>query len=532
MCVPRRCLVSNLFLNIAFSTIASLVSSILTGQISSVFVASLSDGAVDVVGFVAAAGGLTMLALAIPVGLLTDRWARSTMFRIAFAVGAAGCAVTLFAVYLKNVPLLYASYAALGAFSAVSGAPLATMLADSTDKAGSNRTGVFVCQFTLGLLSGAGGPAIGLCFFLVYGDNWDVATIQKVLFAGSVLFAASLPLLLLLRDANDDDDGGGEAAAAEKRQPSNSGTAARRDGRRGTALTPPEEGERLPLLELRPLKSPPDRHVVEGFSSTSGVKPQSIAAAAAEEEATTAGVSNIGHQTVPLLCCTARTSAIPYLIFASDMTLAIGAGMTVQFFSLFFKDDFGASPVVVSAIFCASPVCVALLSGLAIPLGRLIGRAAAAVFFNSLGTACLFLMTSQSYGLAVQIALYLVRTAAMNAAYPLQRAIVMDVVGKKQRGIWSSLENLTSATWAGSAALGGFLISAHDYRFTFLITAGIYVAATAILALVVPLTWGEKPDAAAAAGSGGKGASNAETAAAQEVWYSPETDSVAAGAPP
>lgn len=81
---------------------------------------------------------------------------------------------------------------------------------------------------------------------------------------------------------------------------------------------------------------------------------------------------------------------------------------------------------------------------------------------------------------------------------------MMDVVPKRERGKWNSLEGVSSFTWTGSAALGGYLVDRYSYHFTFRITAAIYVLGTALLLLLVPLTWGEVvPDAdddAAAAG--------------------------------
>lgn len=62
-------------------------------------------------------------------------------------------------------------------------------------------------------------------------------------------------------------------------------------------------------------------------------------------------------------------AAIPYLLFANDVVIGLASGMTVQFFPLFFKNQCGFSPVVVSGIYVASPVvravvlcCVVLLA--------------------------------------------------------------------------------------------------------------------------------------------------------------------------
>jgi len=70
----------------------------------------------------------------------------------------------------------------------------------------------------------------------------------------------------------------------------------------------------------------------------------------------------------------------------------------------------------------------------------------------------------------------------------------MDVIPKKDRGKWNSVENLTSFTWTGSAAAGGYLVGHFGYRFTFLITGGLYVLATMILSLLIALTYGEVTD--------------------------------------
>ena len=98
------------------------------------------------------------------------------------------------------------------------------------------------------------------------------------------------------------------------------------------------------------------------------------------------------------------------------------------------------------------------------------------------------------------MALYLLRTAAMNASYPTQRAILMDVVDKRARGRWSAMENLTSATWTGSAALGGVLLERYGFQQLYFVTGCIYVASVILLVPIVPLTCGERVDDGVAEG--------------------------------
>ena len=70
----------------------------------------------------------------------------------------------------------------------------------------------------------------------------------------------------------------------------------------------------------------------------------------------------------------------------------------------------------------------------------------------------------------------------------------MDVVDKRTRGRWSALENLTSATWTGSAALGGLLLERFGFQQLYLVTALIYVASLVLLLPIIPLTRGERVD--------------------------------------
>jgi len=75
----------------------------------------------------------------------------------------------------------------------------------------------------------------------------------------------------------------------------------------------------------------------------------------------------------------------------------------------------------------------------------------------------------------------------MNAKGPLQRAVIMDLVTTESRGRWNSVQSLSSFTWSGSAALGGYFADKFgDYRYTFAITAIIYTMSGLLL---VPLFW-------------------------------------------
>ena len=106
---------------------------------------------------------------------------------------------------------------------------------------------------------------------------------------------------------------------------------------------------------------------------------------------------------------------------------------------------------------------------------------------NMVGVASLYALALLT-NLPVCITVYLLRTGAMQASYPLQRAVLMDAVPAETRGRWNALESVTAFTWTGSAMLGGVLLTHFTFAQVFTITATMYAVATCILSLLIPLT--------------------------------------------
>ena len=109
-----------------------------------------------------------------------------------------------------------------------------------------------------------------------------------------------------------------------------------------------------------------------------------------------------------------------------------------------------------------------------------------------LATICLVFITFYP-ALIFLIPLFILRGSLMNAAQPLSRSILMDVVPKRHRGKWNSLETIAwGLFWNASAVIGGFLIGDNNFRLCFSITAGIYFLGTIPILLLIPLVHKEK----------------------------------------
>ncbi len=150
--------------------------------------------------------------------------------------------------------------------------------------------------------------------------------------------------------------------------------------------------------------------------------------------------------------------------------------MTVKFFPLFFKNEYDFTPVQVQSLFSLYLLTFGLFTYACERLSQKIGRVCASLLFSAAGVCCLFALARIRH-VWVVIGVFILRGACQNAIYPIDRSIIMDFVPSNQRGRWNSFESVSSLTWSGSAALGGYLMDVYDYRYTFEITASIYLLA-------------------------------------------------------
>jgi MFS family permease len=493
------------------------------------------------VGLIAATAGLTMIFLALPVGYLTDMYPRALILKVSGIVGLLSCITLFFSLYIQDsnhnlgLGLLFANAILVGAYNAISGPALSSILADSVQTGA--RTSIYALQYAAQIGAGSAGPLIGIFFLIYLGNEWSTRNLQYVIYAGNVIVAFSCFFAFFFDDKKSlGEESEGILSPSVTREEvsttittSSTGTNSNSNSKSNQIDTflvndRNENDSKFSKIQQQAVQSSSINHdendglnepflsPVSTSSSKTKSKSKSVRIVTKDETMEeeeeedesndgsikvikkTSSSRNLGHQTVNLGCCLLRVKHIPYLIFTSDFTIAIGAGMTVQYFSLFFANAEGLSPIAVASIWVACPLLIALTTAGVVPLAKIIGRAQAAVLCDAIGSACIFALWYDKTPVWCTIAIYLVRTAAMNSSYPIQRAILMDVIPKKDRGKWNSVENLTSFTWTGSAAAGGYLVSHFGYRFTFLITGGLYILATMILSLLIALTYGEVTD--------------------------------------
>lgn len=176
---------------------------------------------------------------------------------------------------------------------------------------------------------------------------------------------------------------------------------------------------------------------------------------------------------------------VPALLCLIDLLTQLGMGMTVKFIPLYFKDHYGLHPTSIAFIYVAYAFGIALATNVCRILSAKIGRVRACIWCSIASSVCLVVFAYVEH-LPTFVIFFLLKGSLCNAVVPLDRSLVLDAVPAQERGRWAALESLGSASWSGSAFLGGILADSQggDHRLAFKITAGIY---TISLLLRLPL---------------------------------------------
>ena len=286
------------------------------------------------------------------------------------------------------------------------------------------------------------GPVISVAYFEAKGNDWHMPALRDLMCLGLLL---EVPVGLLSCLFRDDKALGDESEAAQ----AGDGAAPDVDARASSL-----SGDGVKLTDVEDSKEEPTHDDAD---------------AEEEEEGTT------------LIKADPRVARIPYIVFVTDLVVALGSGMTIKYFPLFFKNDCHMSPASVQAIYVAVPVAMACSSTAATALAKLVGRVQAVLLLRVAGLCCfgsMVFLYDRGFGThgALKwaiVAFYVVRTALMNCTYPLEESILMDYVPKSTRARWKSLESISMFGWCGSALAGGVLADRFGYTKTFLITIGL-----------------------------------------------------------
>ncbi|KAL8272069.1 hypothetical protein Esti_004004 [Eimeria stiedai] len=302
------------------------------------------------------------------------------------------------------------------------------------------RSQLFVLRRILTTLANGLGPLLSLCVFLVSENVWRADVLHRVLKVGVFLSIPQLIVLLFWREITDE-----EALLIRMR---------------GSKPTTPQEQQQQEKGEAAAAECGSRKHLF--FLKTRHV-PWLI----------------FHWQTAAGLVSVVAVAAAGLCLFSCF------SGMTVKYFPLFFKSEYGFQPIHSCLLSTAYTLSIAALTYVIQLFAARMGPTKASFLFTSIGVCGLFLL-SQVYWLPAVLVIYLLRGAFQNASTPLDRSVCLDLIPTSLVGRWAALQSLATLMWSVSALFGGFLADYTDYRQIFIFTGRIYVVAQLVY---LPCLW-------------------------------------------
>jgi MFS family permease len=179
------------------------------------------------------------------------------------------------------------------------------------------------------------------------------------------------------------------------------------------------------------------------------------------------------------------TPWVPILLMSLPMLIfGIGAGLTIPYYNLFFRDTFGLPDDVIGQIFSLGSLAMLLLS-LGVPYtARRLGQTNALVA-AMIATTVAFFLLSLPLGIAFSVVAYALALGLRNTMSPLYNPLLLDHVRKAHVGMVSSI---STAAWSlgffGITLFAGGWVEQFGYAFLFQVTA-VTTLITGIAALLI-----------------------------------------------
>lgn len=340
------------------------------------------------------------------------------MLKIAAVIGIASMGIIIFG---QSMLFVFIGLLVFGLFNALTRPALEALFADSMTSG--YRSRIYSWANLLRQFARAFGPFFNIFLLLIFGNEWKLEIMTKVMYVGMAVSVISLILLFLLKD----------------------------DRSLG------EESEAIP------------------------------------EEVTATAEKDLLADRWEELATKKPSLTIPLLLVTGNVIIGIGAGMTVKYFPLFFKEIYSLSPIIIQVIFGVTAMFTGIAGLIAQQFSKKRGRAQMIAATQFVATLCLVGLIFYP-PLAVLIPIFIARGSLMNAGMPLSRSILMDVVPKKNRGTWNSVEAIAwGLFWNFSAVIGGFLVGDNNnFRLCFTVTSITYMVGIVPILFLIPLVGKER----------------------------------------
>ena len=182
---------------------------------------------------------------------------------------------------------------------------------------------------------------------------------------------------------------------------------------------------------------------------------------------------------------------------APNLLIGLGAAILIPYMNVFFKDRFAISDSLLGTLFSLSSLLIGVGSIIGPRLALRLGSKVRAVAFTQLGSLVFLMIVGFTSNLWFASISYLMRAALMNMASPLYSAFCMEQSPEKDRGLTSSVLNVSwQLGWAVGPYISGLVQMAYGFTPLFLATGILYGASIATLWILFSRAESETPQGA------------------------------------
>jgi len=391
------------------------------------------------VGFAEGVQGIATMASALPAGYLADKVSRTACVRIGSLIQIAQTFCFLGALWhaepgnRTSYNYIVAALILQGITDGIVQGPMVALMDDSVPAG--KRSDVETANYTVYAATSGIGPAIGYFIFLYYGNNWTIESMRVVIITGVLLSQLVIVPQWLM------------------------------DNKKTLGV----ESEAV--------------HLQERFIQADGD---------AETETAAAGEANEVQKRNKQTACFGLITAdrICWALFIGNTVTALGAGMTVKFFPVFFEKACKLDPGSIQLVMAAVSIAVCPGALICQWVAKRIGRLQVMLMCFSVGICCTALLglLRPYYTVPfIMLPIFFARCTIMWSCGALGGSVVADYTPKDQRGRWKALQSITSMGWSGSAMLGGYLIDRYGYGVTFIMTAAFQATVLPLWCALLPM---------------------------------------------
>jgi len=176
------------------------------------------------------------------------------------------------------------------------------------------------------------------------------------------------------------------------------------------------------------------------------------------------------------------SSKLIFWFVLAQLPIGLGSGLVVPYLNLYFTNRFGVSLTTMSLLISLGQIMTIVSMLIGPTLSKRVGQVHAVVIFQMLSLPFLLMTGFTNIALVASVT-FLFRQALMNAANPIQSAIMVDRIPDNKRGIANSLtQTAFMLGWASMGPVQAHLVTTYGnywgYAITFSITGVLYVTAS------------------------------------------------------